>query len=82
MDEEMEEVRHVPLQYFKFRSCHLDKWWADRLPHLLQPDVDFPAEMTFKQLEQRMRMAAWNRGALVDVWPRGDGGVYVCFKDR
>jgi hypothetical protein len=69
-----------PMEYFHFRTHQLDKWHKDREVHNLRPEVDFPEAMTFKQLEKRMKMAAWNRGCHVDVWPKGDGSYYVCFK--
>ena len=68
----------IPVEKFKFHKQHLDSWCDGQL-RLLVANKDFPRAMSLDQVRTRLKAAARYRDAPVDVWPAGDGNLYLIF---
>jgi hypothetical protein len=66
----------VPAEYFKFHKAWLD-FWCDGQIHLLKANQDFPASMDLKDVMRRLKSAGRYRRTPVDVWPDGEGNLYL-----
>lgn len=68
----------IPVEKFKFRKHRLDEWCDGRM-RLLVANKDFPREMSLEQIRARLKAAARYRDAPLDLWPAGNGNLYLIF---
>lgn len=68
----------IPVDQFKFHKQHLDSW-CDGQMRVLVANKDFPRDMPLDTIRARLKAAARYRDAPVDVWPTGDGNLYLIF---
>lgn len=65
-----------PWREYRFRTWQLEAWF-DGQKRTLVPNVDFPADMPFKNLKRRLEEAASKRSGSARVWREPDDRVGV-----
>src|SRR5262245_23990754 len=69
------EWNGVPADKWHFTMKQLEDWF-DGVPRTLVPNIDFPAQIPPKRIQDRLRKAASRRGGSIRVWMnRWDGSV-------
>ena len=66
----------IPVELFKFHKHHLDRW-CDGTVRLLVANKDFPRAMPLETVKARLKAAARYRDAPLDVWPDGNGNLFM-----